>query len=86
LVRGKNIPNHHKIYQIDRKRIKWIENLPNGHKIYQHLPLQHPPTFTQIGIFGLKTNHLAALVPQGKKKCSSRYFSSLQSKTQSGWT
>jgi hypothetical protein len=25
----------------------------------KHLPLQHPPKFTQIGIFGLKTNHLA---------------------------
>jgi DNA topoisomerase IB len=29
---------------------------------YQHLPLQDPPKFTQIWIFGLKTNHLAALV------------------------
>jgi hypothetical protein len=24
--------------------------------------LQDPPKFTQIGIFGLKTNHLAALI------------------------
>jgi hypothetical protein len=31
----------------------------NGHKIYQHLPSQHPAKFTQIGIFGLKTNYLA---------------------------
>jgi hypothetical protein len=38
------IPNGHKIYQIR----------PNGHKMYQHLPLQDPPKFTQIGIFGLK--------------------------------
>jgi hypothetical protein len=25
---------------------------PNGHKIDQHLPLQGPPKFTPIGIFG----------------------------------
>jgi hypothetical protein len=31
-------------------------------KIYQHLPLQDRPKFTQIGIFGLKTNHLATLL------------------------
>jgi hypothetical protein len=29
--------------------------------MYQHLPLQDPPKFTQIWIFSLKTNHLAAL-------------------------
>jgi hypothetical protein len=40
---GENIPNDHKIY------------IPNGHKIYQHFPLQDPPKFTQIVIFGLKT-------------------------------
>jgi hypothetical protein len=28
----------------------------------RHLPLQDPPKFTQIWIFGLKTNHLATLV------------------------
>jgi hypothetical protein len=28
---------------------------------YQHLPLPDPPKFTQIGIFGLKINHLATL-------------------------
>jgi hypothetical protein len=37
-------------------------NGPSVHKIYQHLPLQDPPKFTQIWIFGLKTNHLATLV------------------------
>jgi hypothetical protein len=31
--------------------------------MYQHLPLQDPPKVTQIWIFGLKTNHLATLVP-----------------------
>jgi hypothetical protein len=29
--------------------------------INQHLPLQRLPKFTQIWIFGLKTNHLATL-------------------------
>jgi hypothetical protein len=33
--------------------------LPNGRKIDQHLPLRYPPNFNQIGIFGLKSNHLA---------------------------
>jgi hypothetical protein len=36
-------------------------NRPNGHEIYQDFPLQDPPKFIQIGIFGLKTNHLATL-------------------------
>jgi hypothetical protein len=38
------------------------ENGPSVHKIYQHLPLQDRPKFTQIWIFGLKTNHLATLI------------------------
>jgi hypothetical protein len=38
------------------------KNGPSVHKIYQHLPLQDPPKFTQIWIFGLKTNHLATLL------------------------
>jgi hypothetical protein len=29
--------------------------------MYQHLPLQDPPKFTRIWIFGLKTNQLATL-------------------------
>jgi hypothetical protein len=29
--------------------------------MYQHLPLQKPPKFTQIGIFVLKINYLATL-------------------------
>jgi hypothetical protein len=40
----------------------WYENGPNDHKIYQNLPLQEHPKFTQIRIFGLKTNHLATLL------------------------
>jgi hypothetical protein len=42
--------------------IKCQENWPNGHKIYRHLPLQDPPRFTQIGVWGLKIYHLATLV------------------------
>jgi hypothetical protein len=30
--------------------------------MYQDFPLQDPPKFTQKGIFGLKTNHLATVV------------------------
>jgi hypothetical protein len=51
-----------KIYQITIKYTKNGKRLPDGHqldKIYQHLPSQDPPKFTQFGIFGLKTNHLA---------------------------
>jgi hypothetical protein len=51
---GKIIPNNH-------KHTIWLQNLPNGHKIYQQLQIQDPPKFTQIGVFGLKTNHLATL-------------------------
>jgi hypothetical protein len=36
-------------------------NRPNGNKINKHRPPQHPRIFTQIGIFGLKTYHLATL-------------------------
>jgi hypothetical protein len=35
---------------------------PNGNKIYHHFPLQDLQKFTQIGIFGLKTNYLTTLV------------------------
>jgi hypothetical protein len=44
---------------------KWSQNRPNGHKMYQHLPLQEPPKFTQLVIFGLKINHLATQVETG---------------------
>jgi hypothetical protein len=51
---------------------KLQQNIPNGHKLYQmatkytnkkdqHLPLQDPTKFTQIGIFGLKMCHMATL-------------------------
>jgi hypothetical protein len=48
-----------KIYQQAVKYARWPQNRPNGHAIYQHLPSQNPPKFNQIGLFGLKTNHLA---------------------------
>jgi hypothetical protein len=61
-----------KIYQITIKFTKWPQclpnrskNRPNSHKIYQHTPLQDPPKFTQIGIFGLKICHLATLIQSG---------------------
>jgi hypothetical protein len=49
------MPNGHKLYQM-------VVNIPNGHKIYQHFPFQGPPKFIQIGIFGLKINHLATVI------------------------
>jgi hypothetical protein len=49
----RTIPNVHKIdRKSDQVAIKYV---------YQHLPIQDPPKFTQIWIFGLKTNHLATL-------------------------
>jgi hypothetical protein len=33
--------------------------------------LQDPTKFTQIWIFGLKTNHLATLIPAGKERIES---------------
>jgi hypothetical protein len=41
------------------KYFQWPLNRPNGHRKYLDFPLQDPPKFTKIGIFGLKTNHLA---------------------------
>jgi hypothetical protein len=31
-------------------------------RVFQHFSFQGPPNFTQSGIFGLKRNHLAALI------------------------
>jgi hypothetical protein len=44
-----NIPNGPKLYQMAVHKIHQM-----AIKIYQHLPLQDPPKFTQIVIFGLK--------------------------------
>jgi hypothetical protein len=52
------------------------KNIPNGRnkiqRIYQPFPFQGAQTFTQIGIFGLKINHLATLLVtaiQKKYRC-----------------
>jgi hypothetical protein len=42
------------------KYTNWPQSRTNGNKIYQRLPLQDPPKFTQLGIFGMKIYlHLA---------------------------
>jgi hypothetical protein len=53
------------------KYAKWPENWSNGHKIYKHLQLLDPPKFTQIGIFGVKINHLATLESISRPRSSS---------------
>jgi hypothetical protein len=45
--RIKNIPNYNKNTFLPG-------NIPNGHIKNQHLPVQDPPKFTQIGIFGVE--------------------------------
>jgi hypothetical protein len=47
---SKTIPNSRKIDQMAL------------YLIYQHIPLEDPLEFAQIGIFGLKICHLAALL------------------------
>jgi hypothetical protein len=46
----------------EQKYTKRPQNRPNCHKIYQHIQFQGPPKFSQIGIFGLKIDHLATLL------------------------
>jgi hypothetical protein len=41
---------------------------------YQTFPFQGPPKFTQIGISGLKTNHLATLVMQPVRPVVGKFF------------
>jgi hypothetical protein len=58
---GYKIPNVHKIYAVNEQK-----DISNGHKLnghikYQHYPLQDPPKYTQIGIFGMQIYHLATL-------------------------
>jgi hypothetical protein len=61
---GKNIPDNNKLYQMATNYTKWQLNIPNGHKYANILHiLQGPPKLTKIGIFGLKINHLATLLP-----------------------
>jgi hypothetical protein len=58
---GKNVPNEHKMYHMVIIYPKCLFNIPNGHKIHQKFSISGPPKFSQIGIFCLKTNHLATL-------------------------
>jgi hypothetical protein len=59
----KNIPNNHKIYQMDTKYTKKrkIEQMAINY-LYQYLRLQDLPKFTKNWIFGLKICHLATLL------------------------
>jgi hypothetical protein len=66
---GKNVAKRGKIYQMAIIDTKWPENWPNGHKMYQHPTLLGPPKFTQIGIFGLKRNHLATPILTDASEC-----------------
>jgi hypothetical protein len=49
------------MYETVTKYPKSPWKIPNGHKIFKHFPIWDPPKVTQIGILGLKTNHLATL-------------------------
>jgi hypothetical protein len=47
--------------------------------MHQHIPLQDPQKFTQIGIFGLKICHLATLInmrakSKNKNSCACIWF------------
>jgi hypothetical protein len=46
-------PINDNIYQMATKHTNGRKIYQTGRKIDQHLPLQDPPKFTQIGIFGL---------------------------------
>jgi hypothetical protein len=64
-----NLHKRGKIYQISIKYAQKLLNMPNGYEIYQmaikytnifhRKTLQNLPKLELIGIFGLKTNHLA---------------------------
>jgi hypothetical protein len=47
------------------KYTKWSQHIPNGRKIDQHLPLQDPPKFTHIGVFGFKISKMFILTKHG---------------------
>jgi hypothetical protein len=54
-----NIPKRGKIYQMTIKYSVWPQNIQNDRKINkmavkQPFPLQGPPKYSQIGIFGMK--------------------------------
>jgi hypothetical protein len=50
------------LYQTAKNYTKRPWTIPNGHKTHQHCLFQGLTKFTQIGIFGIKINHLATPV------------------------
>jgi hypothetical protein len=54
-----------KMYQLNTKCTKWSQSIPNVRKIFQmaikYSSIFPSPKFAQLGIFGLKINHLATL-------------------------
>jgi hypothetical protein len=58
-------------YQMPIKYTKWPYYIPNDHRTNQRFSFQGPPKYTQICIFGLKTNHLATL-NSNIARCKSR--------------
>jgi hypothetical protein len=64
-----NVPIGREIFQMNTKYTKWPLKVSIGREIdqmakkymYQRLPLQGPPKFIQIGVFGLKIYRLATL-------------------------
>jgi hypothetical protein len=63
------IPKQNKIYLITIKDTKSPQKIPNGRKVDQmaikctnNFHCKDPPKFTQTGILGLKTNHLATQI------------------------
>jgi hypothetical protein len=62
--RNKLGKNDHKLYQpVINYTYQMDKKIPNIQKIYIHFQFQGLQKFTQIGIFGLKMNHLATLAP-----------------------
>jgi hypothetical protein len=55
----KKLPNEQKMYQMVIRYPKFPRNNPNLHKAFLN---RRPLKITQIGIFGLKNNHLATLL------------------------
>jgi hypothetical protein len=47
---GKNVPNEHKMYQMNTKFTKWTQNAPNEHKIFQ-MVIKYPKNIpNKVGI------------------------------------
>jgi hypothetical protein len=68
-----------KMYQMNTKfTLNSRKISPMSLKYYklpkQHFPIKSPQKFTQIGIFGLKINHLATLLKTRKHSITSSFF------------